>query len=176
MGSEMCIRDRDATPIGITRMDHGDIHRFQGTTPDCPPRRASQTGRRVRTRASAPRRAHRHHALPHRDKGFVPAGMACQTDLIMAERDHPVVNFLEVDEDSFEQSTIPNCFHFASSKLIVKSPKIPVIVEGVRVPMIIDTGAEISALPLLSLTHSFPGKFRPNQSFELLVLEALQSA
>ena len=67
----------------------------------------------------------------------------------MAERDQPVVQFLEVDEDSLTPSTIPNCFHIAYSKLIVKSPKIPVIVEGVRVPIIIDTGAEISALPLI---------------------------
>ena len=92
-----------------------------------------------------------------------PAGMACQTDLIIAERDHPVVNFLEVDEDLLAQSNIPNCFRFASSKLIVKSPKIPVIVEGLRVPMIIDTGAEISALPLSFFETLFPGKLRPNQ-------------
>jgi len=88
--------------------------------------------------------------------------MATQTDLIMAEREQPVVKFLEVDEDSLTPSAIPHCFHFASSKIIVKSPKIPVIVEGVRVPMIIDTGAEISALPLSFYDTLFPGQTPPD--------------
>ena len=79
----------------------------------------------------------------------------------MTERDYPFVNFLEVDEDSLEYSSIPNCFHFASSKIIVKSPKIPVIVEGIRVPMILDTGAEISALPLSFFDTLFPGQAPP---------------
>ena len=83
-------------------------------------------------------------------------------DLIMAEREQPEVQFLEVDEDSLTPSAIPNCFHFASSKIIVKSPKIPVIVEGVRVPMIIDTGAEISALPLSFYDTLFPGQTPPD--------------
>ena len=61
----------------------------------------------------------------------------------MAYRDRPVVNFLEVDENYLQRSEIPNCFHFASSQIVVKSPKIPVVVKGIRVPMIVEHFTEI---------------------------------
>ena len=41
---------------------------------------------------------------------------------------------------------IPNCYHFASSKYMMKSPHIPVVIEGVRVPLMLDTGAKVSVL------------------------------
>ena len=71
------------------------------------------------------------------------------------------MNFLETDEDCLENADIPNCFHFASSQIIVKSPKIPVVVEGIRVPMILDTGAEVSTLPVSFFEQLFPGQTSP---------------
>ena len=84
--------------------------------------------------------------------------MTTQTDLIMADRDTPVVNFLEIDETSLVLSAIPNCFHFASSQIVVKCSKIPAVVEGIRVSMIVDTGAEISALPVSFFETIFLGQ------------------
>ena len=72
--------------------------------------------------------------------------MGTQTDIITINRNIPVVGFLENTECTLEYSDIPNCYHFGANDSVVRSPKIPVIVEGVRVPMIIDTGAEVSIL------------------------------
>jgi len=72
--------------------------------------------------------------------------MGTQTDVITVNRKHPVVGFLENTECTLEESDIPNCYHFGTNASFVRSPKIPVVVEGVRVPMIIDTGAEVSIL------------------------------
>jgi len=68
-----------------------------------------------------------------------------QTDLVSAVRETPIVNFLGSHENSLEDDIVPNCYHFAASKLLVKSPRVPVVIEGVRVPLILDTGAEVTA-------------------------------
>ena len=52
-----------------------------------------------------------------------PLEVGTQTDLIMANRDVHVVNVLESDEICLERTDIPNSFHFASSKIVVKSPQ-----------------------------------------------------
>ena len=74
------------------------------------------------------------------------AEMGTQTDVITVNRNIPVVGFLENTECTLEESDIPNCYHFGANASFVRSPRIPVVVEGVRVPMIIDTGAEVSIL------------------------------
>ena len=43
---------------------------------------------------------------------------------------------------------IPNCYHFGLSNRAIKSPRIPVILEGREIPMVIDTGAEVSLLSM----------------------------
>jgi len=65
--------------------------------------------------------------------------MGTQTDLIAVGRELPVVRFLNDDECVLAESNIPNCYHFASSQNFVRSPKIPVVIQEVRVPMTIDT-------------------------------------
>jgi len=54
-----------------------------------------------------------------------------------------VVNFLDSADCLFDDN-IPNCFHFCENAVFTGSPRIPVIVEGVWVPMLIDTGAEVT--------------------------------
>ena len=87
--------------------------------------------------------------------------MATQTDLVIVNREVPVINFLETEETCLEDTNIPNCFHFVSSRLPIKSPKIPVGVEGIRVPMVLDTGAEVSVLPLSFFDRIFKGEKPP---------------
>jgi len=55
-----------------------------------------------------------------------------------------------------EDDVIPNCYHFTSSKYLVKSPHIPVVIEGVRVPLMLDTGAEVSVLSTKFVQSLFP--------------------
>jgi len=82
--------------------------------------------------------------------------MGTQTDLIVVERLNPIVNFLDSSEGILEPSRIPHCFQYRPNHQPLKSPKIPVIIQGVRVPIIIDTGAEISILSSEFVANLFP--------------------
>ena len=93
--------------------------------------------------------------------------MGTQTDVITVNRTLPVVGFLENTECTLEESDIPNCYHFGANASFVRSPKIPVVVEGVRVPMIIDTGAEVSILSTKFLQDLFSNHELPLQSREV---------
>jgi len=70
----------------------------------------------------------------------------------------PVVNFLESHECTLEESEIPNCYHYGANPQFVRSPKIPIVVEGVRVPIILDTGAKVSILNIKFVQSLFPGR------------------
>jgi len=76
----------------------------------------------------------------------IVADMGTQTDLIVVDRLNPIVNFLDSSKCTLEPSSIPHCFQYRPDHHFLKSPKISVIIQGVRVPIIIDTGAEISIL------------------------------
>ena len=70
-----------------------------------------------------------------------------QTDLLRAQ---PVVNFLDAAECPFVDN-IRNCFPLGDDMVFARSPWVPVIVEGVRVPMLLDTGAEAVSYTHLTL-------------------------
>jgi len=69
-----------------------------------------------------------------------------------------VVKYLVEKECVLEESTIPKCYHFCPHQDYIRSPKIPVIIEGVRVPMILDTGDEVSLI-----TTKFPQNLFPDR-------------
>jgi len=62
------------------------------------------------------------------------------------------------EECVLEESTIPKCYHFGPHQDYIRSPKIPVTIEGVRVPMILDTGAEVSLITTKFLQDLFPDR------------------
>jgi len=82
--------------------------------------------------------------------------MGTQTDLIVVDRLNPIVNFLDSSKWTLEPSSIPRCFQYRPDHHFLKSPKIPVIIQGVRVSIIIDTGAEISILSSEFVASLFP--------------------
>jgi len=57
-----------------------------------------------------------------------------------------------------EESEIPNCYHYGANPQFVRSPKIPIVVEGVRLPIILDTGAEVSILNTKFVQSLFPAR------------------
>ena len=69
-----------------------------------------------------------------------------QTDLVTVFRNTPVVSYLEREECVLQESTVPRCYHFSPHHDYIRSLKIPVVIEDVRVPMILDTGTEVSLL------------------------------
>ena len=88
----------------------------------------------------------------------------------------PVVNFLDgLDVSSDDEVDIPACFHFGSAAF-ARSPRIPVVIEGVRVPMLLDTGAEVTIVSTSFVQHLFPGKQLPDQGREVRSLAGARTA
>ena len=76
----------------------------------------------------------------------------------------PVVNFLDSAEcPSDDDDDVNNCFHFRNNSVYARLPRIPVIVEGVRVLMLLDTGAEVTILSSDFLHRLLPGQELPDQ-------------
>ena len=100
-----------------------------------------------------------------------PQEMGTQTDLLATNREVPVVNFLNADECELRESNIPNCFHFASRQWYIKSPRIPIVVEGIRVPILVDTGAEVSVLSTEFVQRLFPEQDIPTGTRQVRALE-----
>jgi len=82
--------------------------------------------------------------------------MGTHTDMIVVDRLNPVLNFLDTSDGILEPSRILHCYQFRRDNNFLRSPRIPVVIEGVRVPIIIDTGAEISILSSEFIASVFP--------------------
>jgi len=75
-------------------------------------------------------------------------------ELIAVNRQIPVVNFLENSECILEPASIPNCYRYVPDVQFLRSPKIPVVIQGV--PILLDTGAEISIVSTQFVQDLFP--------------------
>ena len=98
---------------------------------------------------------------------LVKLGATCvsaetQTALLIVERGQPVVNFLDIAECPFVDN-IPNCFPLGDDLVFARSPWVPVIIEGVHVPMLLDTGAEVTILSTNFLHRLFPRQEFPDR-------------
>ena len=95
----------------------------------------------------------------------VKLGVACasvetQTNPLTVERGQPILNFLNSDDCPPIEDCIPNCYPIAD---FVRSPWVPVIIEGARVPMLLDTGAEVTILSSDFLNRLCPGQEFPDK-------------
>jgi len=79
-----------------------------------------------------------------------------QTDLAPVKLGFPFVRFLGESECIVPDCHIPNCFHFGLNSTSVKSPRIPVMIGGIKIPMVIDTGAEVSLLSAEAMNKIYP--------------------
>jgi len=79
------------------------------------------------------------------------------------ERGQPVVNVLNSDDCPPTDDYIPNCYPLGDATDFVQSPWVPVIIEGVRVPMLLDTGAEVTILSSDFLSRLCPGQEFPDK-------------
>jgi len=82
--------------------------------------------------------------------------------LIVVDRLNPVVNFLDSSEGILEPSSILHCYQCRPDNNFLRSPRISVVIEGVRVPIIFDTGAEISILSSEFIAGLFPDDLSSN--------------
>jgi len=92
------------------------------------------------------------HALRPVRGGCVSA--ETQTDLLIVERGQPVVNFLDSAECPFDDD-VPNCFRFGLCPVV--------IIEGDRLTMLLDIGAEVMILSSDLLHRLFPGQDFPDK-------------
>ena len=92
------------------------------------------------------------HALRPVRGGCVSA--ETQTDLLIVERGQPVVNFLDSAECPFDDD-VPNCFRLGLCPVV--------IIEGVRLTMLLDIGAEVMILSSDLLHRLFPGQDFPDK-------------
>jgi len=51
---------------------------------------------------------------------------------------------------------LPYCYHFGITGTTIRSPKIPILVDGITIPVIIDTGTEVSMLSDEAMLQLFP--------------------
>jgi len=79
------------------------------------------------------------------------------------ERGQPVVNFLDSADCTSIDDYIPNCYPLGGATDFVRSPWVPVTIEGVRAPMLLDTGAEVAILSSDFLNRLCPGQEFPDR-------------
>ena len=63
-----------------------------------------------------------------------------QTTLGAVDSDPITVDFLDSYVREEDDNNLPIYFHFRNKQVFARSPRIPVRVEGIRVPMLVDTG------------------------------------
>ena len=95
--------------------------------------------------------------MPSTNVKTVCDDVGTQTDLSPTQQVVPVERFLGEPGQVILSCDIPNCYHFGLSNRVVKSPRIPVILEGRETPMVIDTGAEVSLLSMDVVQKLCPG-------------------
>ena len=98
----------------------------------------------------------------------VKLGVACasvetQTVPLTVERGQPVVNFLDSADCSPTNDGVPNCYPLGDNVDFVRSPWVPVTIEGVRVPMLLDSVAEVTILSYDFLNRLCPGQEFPDK-------------
>ena len=86
-----------------------------------------------------------------------------QTVPLTVERGQSVVNFLNSADCPSINDYVPNCYPLGDATDFVRSPWVPVIIEGVRVPMLLDTGAEVTILSSDFLNRLCPGQEFPGR-------------
>ena len=78
--------------------------------------------------------------------------------MITVNRTVPVVLFLERHECILTEDNTVNCFHFGANSDYAKSPEIPAVINGIRVPMVLDTGAEVTIVSTKFMKALFPDR------------------
>jgi len=82
--------------------------------------------------------------------------VATQSPLLSTLPESSFVRFLTDNSPLESDSLLPHCFHFGTTGKKIKSPRIPILVNGIVVPVVVDTGAEVSMLSDGAIQKLFP--------------------
>ena len=69
------------------------------------------------------------------------------------------VRFLTDNRPLESKSQFPHCFHFGTAGKGIRSPRIPILVDGIVIPVVVDTGAEVSMLSDDAMIKLFPNGY-----------------
>ena len=89
----------------------------------------------------------------------MPTSSACattQTELLPTRLEFPFIRFLTDNSPSESILQLPYCYHFGITGKGIRSPKIPILVDGIIIPVVVDTGAEVSMLSDEAMLKHFP--------------------
>ena len=96
---------------------------------------------------------------PRKLVSFSPNSVAIPSELLSVPSESPFVHFLtnnDLLESNFQS---PYCFHFGTAGKGIRSPRIPILVDGIVIPVVVDTGAEVSMLSDDAMTKLFPNGY-----------------
>ena len=102
--------------------------------------------------------------------------METQTTLGVVDRDPVTVDFIDGYVSDEDDDNLPICFHFRNKHVFARSPRIPVRIEGIRVPMLVDTGAEVTIVSTVFVQHLFRDAPLPNHGREARSLAGTRTA
>jgi len=82
-----------------------------------------------------------------------------QSESLSALPESSFIHFLTDNNPSESQSQLPHCFHFGTAGKGIKSPRIPILVDGIVILVVVDTGAEVSMLSDDAMIKLFPNGY-----------------
>ena len=81
------------------------------------------------------------------------------SELLSISSESSFVHFLTDNSPLESNSQQPYCFHFGTAGKGIRSPRIPILVDGIVIPVVVDTGAEVSMLSDDAMIKLFPNGY-----------------
>jgi len=81
------------------------------------------------------------------------------SELLSISSESSFVHFLTDNSLLESNSQPPCCFHFGTAGKGIRSPRIPILVDGIVIPVVVDTGAEVSMLSDDAMIKLFPNGY-----------------
>jgi len=85
--------------------------------------------------------------------------VATPSKLLSISSESSFVHFLMDNRPVESNSQLSHCFHFGTAGKGIRSPRIPILVDGIVIPVIVDTGAKVSMLSDDAMIKLFPNGY-----------------
>jgi len=101
--------------------------------------------------------------------------VATQSQLLSTLPESSFFRFLTDNSPLESNSLLPHCFYFGTAGKGIRSPRIPILVDGIVVPVVVDTGAEVSMLSDDAMQKLFPNGYWEEESIPDNELSVMQT-
>jgi len=96
---------------------------------------------------------------PRKLVSFSLDSVATPSELLSISSESSFVHFLTDNSPLESNSQPPCCFHFGTAGKGIRSPRIPILIDGIVIPVVVDTGAEVSMLRDDAMIKLFPNGY-----------------